>query len=413
MPQVRSVTVGIWVKTGSRVERAELSGISHFIEHMLFKGTVHRTAEEIAREVDSVGGYLDAFTAKEMTAFTAKVMDEHLPRALDILSDLVLAPLLRAEDIHKEQGVILEEIKMEEDNPEYLVHEIFTQNFWRDHPLGKPIIGTRETVKGFDRPAVVDFFERWYRPEHILVAAAGHLEHQGFAALVEEKLGGLTRLRSAPKPNQEAGGPVEGDRAPRPQAHLSSRNKRDLEQVHICLGVPCYPLPHEKRFATAVLNTILGGGMSSRLFQNVREKQGLAYAIFSDLNTYRDAGCLSVYAGTGRERARQVVRLIMDEFCRLKRDPVSREELRRAKDNLKGGMMLALESTNARMSNLARQEIYFQRFHSLDEILASVEAVTGGELQQLAGEFFQPDQVGVTVLGNLDGLRISREELRC
>ena len=209
MPQVRSVTVGIWVKTGSRVERAELSGISHFIEHMLFKGTAHRTAEEIAREVDSVGGYLDAFTAKEMTAFTAKVMDEHLPRALDILSDLVLAPLLRAEDIHKEQGVILEEIKMEEDNPEYLVHEIFTQNFWRDHPLGKPIIGTRETVKRFDRAAVVDFFERCYRLEHILVAAAGHLDHQGFATLVEEKLGGLTGLRSAPKPNQEAAGPVD------------------------------------------------------------------------------------------------------------------------------------------------------------------------------------------------------------
>lgn len=402
MPQVRSVAVGIWVKSGSRIEPAGLTGISHFIEHMVFKGTEHRSAEEIARETDSVGGHMDAFTAKEMVCFNAKVMDEHLPRTFDVLADLVLAPLFREADIEKERNVILEEIHMEEDNPDYLVHEIFSENFWSDHPLGRPILGTQQTLSGFGRELLFEFFRRWYVPNQMLITAAGRLEHGRFVELVGERLQHL-------KPHQDGA----SDPVPVPQARISTRSKRELEQVHLCVGAPCYPLPHEQRYAVSLLNTILGGGMSSRLFQNVREREGLAYAIFSDVNAYRDTGCLTVYAGTARETTRQTLRLILAEFARLKREPVSADDLRQAKENIKGNLMLSLESTSARMAKLAREEIYFGRSFTPEEILAAAEAVTPDELQGVAREFFQPERLGLTLLGHLDGLELSREELAC
>ena len=402
MEHVRSVSVGVWIGTGSRQESPELNGVSHFIEHMVFKGTERRSAEEIARSVDRVGGMLDAFTTKEMISFNAKVLDEHVPVALDVISDLVLRPRFDSEDIQKEKSVVLEEIKMEQDNPEYLVFEIFTQNFWREHPLGKPILGTRETVASFERAALLDCFHSWYAPHNMLITAAGHLEHEKMVELVAAHFSALRPAGQLPKITP-----------PHPSAQLTMRSKSELEQVHICVGVPGYPATDERRYALAVLNNILGGGMSSRLFQNIREKQGLAYSVYSDLSPYRDAGLMSVYAGTSLENSEKVLRVITSEFRNMKEKLVTEEELRRAKDHLKGSMMLALESTSARMSNLARQEMYFQRFFTLDELIESVEQVTREQLQEIARDFFRPEQIAVTVLGNLNGFKITREQLVC
>jgi len=402
MPHVRSISVGIWIGTGSRRESGEQNGLSHFIEHMLFKGTSNRSAEDIARSVDSVGGNLDAFTAKELVCFNTKVLDQHLPLAFDVLADLVLHPLFREEDIDKEKGVILEEIKMEADSPDYLVHEIFSSNFWQGHPLGKPILGTRETVKRFDRQMIGDYYRSVYAPSNLLITAAGHLTHEGVVKLVSEQFESLP-------PND----PPPADQVPATHARIALRNKKSLEQVHLCLGVPSYPLPHEERFACYLLNTVLGGGMSSRLFQNIRERQGLAYAVFSELSPYRDTGCLSIYAGTSLESARKVVESIIKEFQQLKQEGVSAEELRRAKDHLKGSLMLSLESTSSRMSNLARQEMYFSRFFTLDELVESIEQVSAGDVQRIAQAFFDPKQIALTVLGNLDGFKIGREDLVC
>jgi predicted Zn-dependent peptidase len=402
MPHVRSVSVGIWIGVGSRRETAEQNGISHFIEHMLFKGTTSRSAEDIARSVDSIGGNLDAFTAKELVCFNTKVLDEHLSQAFDVLADLVLHPLFREDDIEKEKGVILEEIKMEADSPDYLVHEIFSSNFWKDHPLGKPILGTRETVKRFDRNRLRGFYSEAYGPSNMIVTAAGNLTHARLVDLVRRHFEGLPESVAQP-----------ADHVPNTHARIALRNKKALEQVHLCLGVPSYPLPHEGRFACYVLNTVLGGGMSSRLFQNIRERQGLAYAVFSELNPYRDTGCLSIYAGTSLESARKVVESILREFRSLKESPVSDEELRRAKDHLKGSLMLSLESTAARMSNLARQEMYFARFFTLDELIESIESVEAADVQRIAQTFFDPRQIALTVLGNLEDFRIGREDLAC
>jgi predicted Zn-dependent peptidase len=402
MPHVRSVSVGIWVGSGSRRETPEQNGISHFIEHMLFKGTENRSAEDIARSVDSIGGNLDAFTAKELVCYNCKVLDEHLSLAFDVLADLVLHPLFREEDIAKEKGVILEEIKMEADSPDYLVHEIFATNFWKDHPLGKPILGTRETVKRFDPGMIGDYYRTVYSPSNLIVTAAGNLRHERMVDLASRYFAGL-----APGCAQET------ENTPATHARIALRSKKSLEQVHLCLGVPSYPLPHQGRFACYVLNAMLGGGMSSRLFQNIRERQGLAYAVFSELSPYRDTGCLSIYAGTSLESAPKVVASIVKEFKRLKDEPVNDEELRRAKDHLKGSLMLSLESTSARMSNLARQEMYFGRFFSLDELVESIEAVSAEDVQRVARTFFDPKQIALTVLGNLDGFRIGRDELVC
>ena len=402
MPHVRSVSVGIWVGSGSRRENAEQNGLSHFIEHVLFKGTTSRSAEDIARSVDSVGGNLDAFTSKELVCFNTKVLDEHLPLAFDILSDLALHPRFNEEDIDKEKGVILEEIKMEADSPDYLVHEIFSYNFWKDHSLGKPILGTPKSVRSFDSQMIRDYYRSVYEPKNIVITAAGNLTHE--------------RLLDLAKQHFESLPPVAGsaeDEEPSTHARIVLKNKKELEQVHLCLGVPSYPLPHPDRYSCYVLNTLLGGGMSSRLFQNIRERQGLAYSVFSEISPYKDTGCLSIYAGTSIESAKRVVESIVHEFRDLKESPVPAEELRRAKDHLKGSLMLSLESTSSRMSNLARQEIYFQKFFTLDELVDSIEAVTAEDVQRISNKFFEPEQIALTVLGHLDNFHIGREDLAC
>ncbi len=404
MPHMRSVAIGIWVRAGSRGEPSELNGIAHFIEHMVFKGTSRRSAEQIAREMDSVGGLLDAFTSKEMVSFNAKVLDENLPIAFDVLSDLVLGPVFADEDIDKEKQVILEEIRMEDDNPESLAHEMLTQSFWRGHPLGAPILGTRATVRGFTRASVVNCFQRWYTPANTVITAAGNVHLESLLKLVGKSFAGLKSNPRTP-PNQRT--------APHTHARLITRNKPALEQAHITLAVPSYPLVHPRRYAASVLNNILGGSMSSRLFQNIRERQGLAYAVFSELNPYSDAGMLSVYAGTSRSTTERVLRSIAGEFARLKRELVVPEELRRAKDQLKGSLVLSLESPGARMSNLARQEMYFGRFFSVEELHASIEAVTAEDVQRTALEFFEPRKIAATVVGPLEGFRLTRDLLAC
>jgi predicted Zn-dependent peptidase len=402
MPHVRSVSVGIWVRNGSRLEILEENGLAHFIEHMVFKGTERRSAEDIAREMDSVGGMLDAFTSKEQICFNAKVLDEHLPIAFDVIADLVLRPKFDSEDVRKERQVVLEEIKMDLDNPEYLLHDLFTRGFWPGHPLGRPILGTPETVKKFNREALRTRFQNWFAPDHLVITAAGNVTHDSVLELVQREFGAI-------KPD----GRAESDGAPHTRAPIHLETKKDLEQVHLCIGVPSVPLGHEDRFGVAVLNNLLGGGMSSRLFQNIREKQGLAYAVFSELTPYSDAGMMTIYAGTATETVGQVIDLTIKELRALKESPVTEEELRRSKNHLKGSLMLSLESTSSRMSNLARQELYFGRFFSLDEILAGIEAVTREELQSLAQEYFQTDLIAATVLGPLNGFTLDRSRLSC
>jgi predicted Zn-dependent peptidase len=402
MAHIRSISIGIWMRTGSRDETIENNGISHFVEHMVFKGTKTRSARDIARQVDSIGGNIDAFTGKETICFNIKVLDEHLPIALDILSDLVLNPVFHQKDIVREKGVILEEIKMDEDNPDYLVHEIFTQNFWKDHPLGKPILGTKETVRSFEQERVWNFYQQRFAPNNMIISAAGNLNHGKFVGLIRERFSQL--------------GPVaNGHHEPAPAItpRIITRNKKSLEQVQLCLGVPSHPVSHDRRYVSYVLNTVLGGGMSSRLFQKIREEQGLAYSIYSDLNPYRDTGCMSVYAGTSLEATPKVVDSILAEFRELKSDPIPAEELRRAKDQLKGSLMLSLESSTSRMSNLARQQMYFERFFTMDETIDQIEAVSSEGVAAMAAELFNSDKIAVTVLGNLDGLKLARENLIC
>jgi predicted Zn-dependent peptidase len=402
MSHVRSVSVGVWIRSGSRGEVPEENGLAHFMEHMVFKGTERRSAEEIARQMDSVGGMLDAFTSKEQICFNAKVLDEHLPIAFDVIADLVLRPKFDSEDVKKERQVVLEEIKMDMDNPEYLLHDIFTRGFWPEHPLGRPILGTPETVRQFNQDALRTRFRKWFAPDHLVISAAGNVKHEQVMDLVEREFGSLA-----------ISGPETSAAAPSTRAPIHLETKRDLEQVHVCLGVPSVPLADERRFGVAVMNNLLGGGMSSRLFQNIREKLGLAYAVFSELTPYSDAGMLTVYAGTAKETVGQVIDLIVKEFRDLKETLVPEEELLRAKNHLKGSLMLSLESTSSRMSNLARQELYFRRFYSLDEILAGIETVTREEIKSLARKFFKPDQIAITVLGPLNGFTLDRSHLTC
>src|SRR5437870_2452395 len=340
MAHVRSITIGVWLTRGSRHESAERSGIAHFVEHMLFKGTATRTAKDIAEAIDSIGGHLDAFTAKEYASYHIKVLDEHLPLAIEILSDIVLNPAFSPEDIEREKKVILEEIKMIEDAPDELVHELFTQAFWESHPLGRPILGVKETVESFNADFLHDYFTKAYAAENLIIAAVGNLEHERVRDLVAEKFGGLAK----------SGEPVH-DEVPEVLPKILVRNK-ELEQSHVCLGVGSYPQNHDSRYACYALNTLLGASMSSRLFQNVREKRGLAYAVFSGLNAYRDTGSFTVYAGCSNEAVGEVIDLIVEELRGVKQEPVPDAELRRSKDHLKGSLMLSLESTSSRMHHL-------------------------------------------------------------
>ena len=398
MTQVRSVSIGVWLTRGSRHESAERSGIAHFVEHMLFKGTATRTAEDIAQQIDSIGGQLDAFTAKEYASYYIKVLDEHLPLALDVLSDIVLNPAFSPEDIEREKMVVVEEIKMVEDTPDDLVHEIFTQGFWEDHPLGRPILGTRETVESFTSESLRRYFTDAYTPQNLIVAAVGNIEHERVRDLVERTFASLPRNNIG-----------LAEQPPTVDPKIIIRNK-ELEQSHVCLGTSGYRQDHQDRYSSYVLNTVLGGSMSSRLFQNVREKRGLAYAVFSGLSAYRDTGSMTIYAGCANDAVDELIDVVVSEVRGMKIE-LPDSELRRAKDHLKGSLMLSLESTSSRMSNLARQEIYFDRQYGLDETLAGIEQVSKDDVRRVAHELFSNGSLGATVLGQIDGLTLTHEQL--
>jgi len=399
MPHVRSVSIGVWLTRGSRHEAAERSGIAHFVEHMLFKGTESRSAEDIAKAIDSIGGQLDAFTSKEYAGYYIKVLDEHLPLAVDILSDLVLRPAFAAPDVEREKKVILEEIKMVEDTPDDLVHELFNEAYWSNHPLGRPILGVPGTVEAFTADVLGEYFRGTYTASNFVIAAVGNLDHARTRELVDRAFASVTR-----------NGRSAAEQPPARTPHAVVRSK-DLEQSHVVLGTTAHPQSHADRYVCYVLNTVLGGSMSSRLFQNVREKRGLAYAVFSGLSAYRDAGLLSVYAGCANEAVAEVIDLCVAELRRIKDERVPEDELRRAKDHLKGSLMLNLESTSSRMSNLARQEMYFDRQFGLDETLDGVECVTADDVLRVSRELLVEGALGATVLGQLDGWQLDPERL--
>jgi len=331
-----------------------------------------------------------------------KSLGEHVPIALDILNDLVLNPTFASPDIERERGVILEEIKIDEDNPDILVQEIFTQSFWKDHPLGKPILGTTATVGRLDQQKLFDYHGGRFLGGNMVFSAAGNLDHDQFVAQVTEKFAALPSGLAVPE-----------EHAPEANARILLRNKKALEQVQICMGVSSPPITDANRYVTLILSTVLGGGMSSRLFQTIREERGMVYSIYTDLNPYRDTGTLCIYAGTSSAKALEVVDLILAEFKKLKDEPLGAEELKRAKDQVKGNILMGLESSNSRMANLARQEMYFGRFFSVEEVIALIDAVDAAAVQTMAQRLFEPERIAVTLLGRLDGIKLNRKRIVC
>ena len=400
IPYVRSVSFGVWLTRGSRQEGSAWPGIAHFVEHMLFKGSETRSAEAIAQAADSIGGQMDASTGKENANYSIKVLDEQLSVAVDILSDVVLHPRFADDDVHREKNVVLEEIKMVEDTPDDLVHELFLQRFWIGHPLGMPILGTRDSIEALTAQALRDYFAATYTSDNLIIAAAGNLEHRSVRELVERAFGGT-----------RAGRPQPGDEPPTDNALVIIRNK-ELEQSHICLGVGAYPQDHPERYTALVLNTVMGGSMSSRLFQNVREKRGLAYSVGSGLSAFRDAGLLSIYAGCSNDRVGEVIDVIMNELRELATAPIEASELQRAKDNVRGGLLLGLESTWHRAAYLARQEMYFDRMFTIDETIAGITAITIEDVGRVARELLTRTPLSVAVLGAVNGLSFVQDRLR-
>jgi len=389
MPAVKSASIGVWVKVGSRDESPEVAGVSHFIEHMLFKGTERRSAQEIAKAIDAVGGTLDAFTSRESTCFYAKVLGEHLPLAIDILADTFLHSRLARDDIDRERQVVLQEIKMVEDTPDDLVHDLFAEAIWGDHPVARPILGQKEIVLRLSQSDIRRHMDRFYRPDCTVIAAAGDIEHDRLVDLVSRAFDGFD------------GQSIHLD-PPAPVSMAAVRvEERDTAQLHLCLGMDGLPHAHEDRYAISLLNAMLGGSMSSRLFQEVREKRGLAYSIYSYQASYRDCGLLVVYAGTSPESSSQVVDLIRAECARLRDEPVDPIDLQQAKDQLKGNLLLGLEGTSSRMTRLAKMEIYFQRNHELDEIIAGIEGVSADQFQAVAERILRDEAFAITSIGPL------------
>jgi len=397
MPHVRSVAVGIWVDTGSRNEPDSRGGVSHLIEHLVFKGTSSRTGEEIARAIDSVGGQMDAFTAKEHTCFYVSVLDEHLPLAVDLLSDILLRPLFGADDIEREKSVVLQEIKMVEDTPDDLVHDLFAARIWPNHPLGRPILGNRDVVQSFSRETILEHFQEEYCPGKIIIAVAGNVEHGRVVQLFAERFDGFLRQ------------PVPRDGAPPVFTPGLEVNHKSLEQVHLVVGFPGLPQGAPERYALYLLNDVIGGGLSSRLFQEVRERQGLVYSIYSGTQAYRDTGVIYISAATEPQKFSKVLKSVLKEIRVFKKDGVSANELRRAKDHLKGNLMLSLESTSSRMNRLSRQELSFGAFFSLDEMLKAIDQVREEEVQSLIHRLLDESRLALLTLGPLDRRNLPRE----
>ena len=401
MPHLQSVSIGVWVKCGSRFEDPRFSGIAHFIEHLLFKGTTTRRTEDIARTIDAVGGQLNAFTEKEYIGFYARVLGEHLPLAFDLLADIVLNPAFPSREIERERNVIFEEISMIEDSPQELVLDLYMERCWKGHPLGRPIAGTKKTVAEISRNDVRKFFKTNFTAGNIILSAAGNIEHKKIQRLAGKYFADLetgSRTASGDPPVFSPGRFV--------------RRKEHLEQTHICLGTIAPPINSAERYCAYLLNSILGGGLSSRLFQNIREKKGLVYSICSMLAPYSDAGTLTVYAASAHETAAEVVELTLKEFRKMRQELVSGEELNRAKECIKGSIILGLESSGSRMTNLAQQMIYYGRLHDLDETLSAIDRVTDREIRELADRILDPANFVLTALGGGNGADIKAVPFR-
>ena len=384
-----SVTVGIWVENGSRDEEQHENGISHFLEHLFFKGTERRSAANIAEEVDAIGGVLDAFTGKEYTCYYAHVLNEDLPFALDLLLDVFLHSQFPAEEIERERSVICQEIAQIEDTPDDLVHDLFDLDFWGGHPLSRPISGTAATVSRLQREDFLRFLARRYTPDRIFLAMAGGGRHEQFVDAVSAALGALQ------------GSSVDQAMFPPTARFGVYPHSRDLEQIHLCLGTPSVSQLEQEWFAAYLLHTALGGGMSSRLFQEIRERRGLAYEVTSFLSSYRDVGCLGVYVATSAEWALEVMEITCGTLSQIAKEGISAEELRRAKGHTKGGMLLGLETSEARMNRLARCEIYFRRYIPPQEVVESIERVTLADVHALAERCFRSEERTLTVLGEV------------
>jgi predicted Zn-dependent peptidase len=406
MQDVRSLALGVFVGAGSGAERPSKQGISHFLEHVLFKRTKRRSTVQIARAIDRLGGDVDAFTTKEYTGFYAHTLDTRFEEALDLLADIVLAPAFEGVDIEVERGVILEEIGEANDNPDDLVHEIFVRSFWRSHPLGAPILGTADTVRSIGLEDLYRYYWSKYSPANMIVSVAGHVRADRCAEAVER----IFRRRRTASARTTRRRPSSGSR-PRGHQHLQLKSRRGLEQAHVCLGVEGPGQASERRFAANLLDIVLGGGMSSRLFQEVREKRGLAYSVASSLNSYRLGGYETIYSACAPKNLGRVIEVTLRELKKLKRDGVRPGELAWAKQNLKGNLVLALESTVTRMSSNARQQFYLDRLVATEELVERVDAVTADEVGEEAERLFDGRVLSLAVVGNVGRLPVSAPDL--
>src|SRR6056297_1647908 len=387
IPGVKSVTAGFWVKTGSRHESNELAGVTHFLEHMLFKGTEKRSSYDIAQSMESVGGYLNAFTSTEYTCYYARCLDTKLERAIEVLSDMVLNSQFPEEELEKEKKVVLEEMKMYKDSPEDVVFEEFSSHVFRDHPIGRPVLGYEETVSGFKRDDLFDYVDLRYRPDNMLVAVAGNVEHDEAVRLVGEYLSNKSGVTEAQERQ-----PLE------PYEVFNTLIKKPIEQTHMITGRRGLYYDHPDKYLLLLANTILGGGMSSRLHQNIREKYGYCYSIGPFTQSYIDSGMYGVYIGTDREYVEHVRELITREFEKIREQKIPARELEEAKAQLKGKLLLSQESTSNRMTRLAKSESYFGRFVTLDELVTNINSVTAEDLLKFSESFFDPTLFSETVL---------------
>ena len=400
---VRSVALGIWVDVGSRDESDSTAGISHYIEHMLFKGTMNRTAKQIAEELDAVGGQLNAFTTKEYTCYYAKVLDEHFDLAVNILTDMLFNSKFDEQDVEREKNVILEEIKMYEDAPDELVHDMFAKTIWSGHPLGRPIIGTTETVSSFTYKDLRSYMAQNYIANRMVISVAGNIEHQQVVDKLKpifEKMPGNEFKRQLVKPTHSS--------------ELNCRNK-ETEQVHMVIGTPGLRLEDDDVYIVQVINTVLGGGLSSRLFQEIREQRGLVYSVYSYHSSYYDTGIFGVYAGLSKQNVGQVMELIFKEIKDIKNKGISGEELQRAKDQLKGNLLLSLESVNTHMSRLGKSELYLKKVYKPEEIVERLNKITIEDIHRMASSLFQPEKFSMAAIGpwqDCGELKAELEKLR-
>jgi predicted Zn-dependent peptidase len=401
LPYVRSVALGYYLRSGSAVELEERSGASHFLEHLVFKGTERRSTADIAGIIDELGGDVDAFTGKEYTSFYAHVLDEQVDTALDLLTDIVRYPRFSDSDLEMERGVILEEIKMVEDTPDDLVNEIFVTSFWPDHPLGRPILGNEGTVTRLTKKHIEAHYSETFRPSNLIFCASGNVKPDQIVPFLEKAFASYDLVPA-----------TNGWAAPLPRQHVVLRQKHELEQVHLCLGSKGFPQQDEGRYAAALFNTVLGGGMSSRLFQRIREKEGLVYSVTSYHNGYMHGGYEAVYAACNPRNLKRVLNITLEEMRKVRNAGVTEEELQAAKRHLKGSILLSLESTISRMSSIARQEYYYGRQFTPDEIISHIDAVTMADIQEIAKSIVDPDSVSLTLLGNLKDPGISTATLR-